>query len=136
MNSKPIIITLLCAACIGMASSIAQAEYDTSELEKLFTDKKQRAHIDAVRSGSYSDSGLQKTDRVKISGYVTRSNGKSVVWLNNKNTFDSMSVGNVKVLRSSIGKNKKVTVTVDGVPVRLRPGETWAKEAGISDIKD
>lgn len=110
------------------------AEYDDADLQKLFTDKKQRAQIDAARSGNYSDAGAQKTNQVKVSGYVTRSNGKSVVWLNNKNTLDSTRMGNVKVRQSSIGKNKKVTVTIDGVPVRLKPGETWTEGSGISDI--
>ena len=48
----------------------------------------------------------------------------------NTNTLDSPVVGNVKVHQSSIGKNKKITVSVDNKTTRLRPGETWYKETG------
>jgi hypothetical protein len=111
-------------------SVIAHADYDASDLKKLFTDQGQRAQIDAARSGKSSGSELQQTTRVNVSGYVTRSDGKSVVWVNNKNTLDSSRIGDVKVQQSSIGKNKKVTITVDGKTARLKPGESWSKETG------
>jgi len=126
MKTVLIIISLVCF----ISSGALHAEYDDADLQKLFTDKKQRAQIDAARSGNYSDAGAQKTNQVKVSGYVTRSNGKSVVWLNNKNTLDSSRIGDVKVYQSSIGKNRKVTVRVDGKTKRLKPGETWHKETG------
>jgi hypothetical protein len=111
-------------------SAVVYADYDASDLKKLFTDKGQRAQIDAARSGKSSGSELQQTTRINVSGYVTRSDGKSVVWVNNKNTLDSSRIGDVNVQQSSIGKNKKVTVTVDGKTARLKPGETWSKETG------
>jgi len=113
-----------------MYSVIAHADYDASDLKKLFTDQGQRARIDAARSGKGSGSALKQTTRVNVSGYVTRSDGKSVVWVNNKNTLDSSRIGDVKVQQSSIGKNKKVTITVDGKTARLKPGESWSKETG------
>ena len=61
---------------------------------------------------------------------MKRSDGKSVVWINNKNTLDSLRIDDVKVHQSSIGKNKKVTISVDNKTTRLRPGETWYKETG------
>jgi hypothetical protein len=126
MQIKSIIIAFLCA----MSSGALHAEYDAADLKKLFTDKKQRAQIDAVRSGNYSEAGSQKTNQVKVSGYVTRSDGKSVVWLNNKSTLDSSRLGDVKIRQSTVGKNKKVTITIDGKTNRLKPGETWLKETG------
>ena len=127
MQIKLIIMGLFCMIC----SNILYADYDAADLQKLFTDKQQRARIDATRSGKRTVSDVQKqTSKIKVSGYVTRSNGKSVVWINNANTLDSPGVGNVKVHQSSIGKNKKVTVSVDNKTTRLRPGETWYKETG------
>jgi len=111
-------------------SAIAQADYEASDLQKLFTDQSQRAQIDAARSGKSTGSEEQHTKKVNVSGYVTRSEGKSVVWVNNKNTLDSTRIGDVNVQQSSIGKNKKVTVVVDGKTARLKPGETWSKETG------
>ncbi len=112
-------------------SQALYADYDADDLNKLFTNKKQRAQIDATRAGDYTGAGTQKqTKKIKISGYVTRSDGKSVVWINNKNTLNSSTVDGVRVHRSSIGKNKKVTISVDSKTTQLRPGETWHKETG------
>ena len=117
--------------CIIIVSGLSHAEYDVSALQKLFTDKKQRILIDATRSGSASVTDvIKQTEKVKLKGYVTRSEGKSVVWLNNDNTLDSPAVGGVRVQRSSVGKNKKVAVSVEGKTVRLKPGEVWFKESG------
>ena len=131
MQVKAIIPGLLCF----MFSNLLYAGYDVTDLQKLFTDKQQRSQIDATRSGNYTTvESPQTTRQVKVTGYVTRSDGKSVVWLNNKNTLDSQKMGDVRVHQSSIGKNKKVTVTVDGAAVRLKPGETWSEDSGISDV--
>ena len=127
MQLKLIITGLLCVIC----SNVLHAEYDAADLQKLFTDKKQRARIDAKRSGGHTGSDVQQqTNKIKVSGYVTRSDGKSVVWINNKNTLDSRRIDDVKVHQSSIGKNKKVTISVDNKTTSLRPGETWYKETG------
>ncbi|GMR16437.1 MAG: hypothetical protein BMS9Abin31_0772 [Gammaproteobacteria bacterium] len=112
-----------------LCSSASHAGYDAADLKKLFTDKNQRAQIDAARSGNSSGGESQQTSKINVSGYVTRSDGKSVVWINNKNTLDSTRLGDIKVYQSSIGKNKKVTVSTDGKRKQLKPGETWLKEA-------
>ena len=130
MQVKIIIAGLLCL----LHSNLLFADYDATDLQKLFTDKRQRSQIDAVRSGNYSTSDLPQTSQIKVSGYVTRSDGKSVVWVNNKNTLDSTKMGDVRVHQSSIGKNKKVTLTVDGTAIRLKPGETWSEDSGISGV--
>lgn len=131
MQLKPV-VTGLFLLCF---SNVLYAAYDASDLKKLFTDERQRARLDAVRSGNVPvvHAGVQQTNEIVVNGYVTRSGGKSVVWLNNKNTLDGSSIGDVKVQQSSIGKNKKVTVSVDGKTTRLKPGQTWSEDAGISD---
>ena len=126
MHFKLIIIGLISMVC----SSALHADYNEDYLKKLFTDKKQRAKIDAVRSGKTFGSESQQTNEIYVNGYVTRSNGKSVVWVNNKNTLDSSKIGNVNIHQSSAGKNKKVTISVDGKTVRLKPGETWLESTG------
>ena len=128
MQFKLIITGLLCMIC----SNVLHADYDAADLQKLFTDKKQRAQIDAVRSGNIAgiESAAQQTNTVNLSGYMTRSDGKSVVWLNNKNTLDGSKVGEVKVHRPSIGKNKKVLFTVNEKNIQLKPGQVWSDDAG------
>ncbi len=129
VSAVSILLALLCA-------SVAQAEYDTANLKTLFTDKNQRAKIDAMRAGTYSDKTTQQVTRVKVQGFVTRSDGKSVVWVNNKNTIESSKAGKIKVHPASVGRNNKVGVTLDGQHIHLKPGETWHKETGkVVDIK-
>jgi hypothetical protein len=130
MQVRSIISGLLCFLC----SSALYADYDAENLQKLFTDKRQRAQIDAVRSGNYTEPGHKKIKQVYMQGYITRSDGKSVAWVNNKNTLDSAKLGEVKVQQSNMGKNKKVGVTIDGAHVHLKPGETWSEDSGISDV--
>lgn len=131
MVAKQIIIKLLLAGIFcAFSSSALHAEYDASDLKNLFTDKDQRAQIDAARSGSTSGPELKQTSQVKVSGYVTRSDGKSVVWLNNTNTLEGSTVGDVRVHQNTIGKDKTVTISVDGKTARLKPGESWSKETG------
>ena len=127
MQARKTIIGLICMLC----SSVLYADYDAEDLQKLFTDKRQRAQIDAARSGDVIGSELQRqTSKVSVTGYMTRSDGKSVVWVNNNNTLESSRIGDVRVHKSTIGKNKKVTVSVEDKTTRLRPGETWYKETG------
>ena len=106
------------------------AEYDADELGKLFTDREQRSHIDAARLGQGKNTSVRQTSKVNMNGYLTRSDGKSVVWVNDESTLESTRVGDVRVHSSSIGKNKRVTISVDGKTARLKPGETWHKETG------
>ena len=115
--------------CLCSSSSL-HAEYDPSNLKNLFTDKSQRAQIDAARSGNVSGPEVKQTSKIKVSGYITRSDGKSVVWLNNKSTLEGSKIGDVRVHQHTIGKDKKVTISVDGKTARLKPGETWSKETG------
>ena len=132
MQVKTFILSLVCI----LSNNALFAGYDEIELQKLFTDKQQRRQIDSARSGNYSINESPQTNKVEVTGYVTRSDGKSVVWVNNKNTMESSRMGDVRIHQSSIGKGKKVTVTVDGNAVRLKPGETWSEDSGISDVID
>ena len=129
MQVRSLLTVLICIIC----SAPLSAEYDVSDLKSLFTDENQRAQIDAARFGNYKESGLHKTSRVRVLGYVTRSDGKSVAWVNNNNTLESSKVNNLKVHQSSIGKNKKVGVSFDGKHIRLKPGETWSEDTGVTD---
>ena len=129
MRAKILQVTLA-GGLFFIMSSGSVASYDAADLEKLFTDKSQRAQIDAMRSGSFSGVEQKQTRKIKVSGYVTRSDGKSVVWINNKNTLENTRIGDVRVHPSSVGNNKKVTISVDNKTTRLKPGETWYKETG------
>jgi len=109
-------------------SNTSFAAYDADELQKLFTDKNQRTRIDAMRSGNAPTGETRPSNKINVNGYVTRSGGKSVVWINNENTFNSSTLGDINVKQSNTGKNKKVTINVNGRTKQLKPGETWYKD--------
>jgi len=117
-----------------MSSTPAYAEYDVNDLKKLFTDKRQRAQIDAARAGDYSGSEVQQATQVNVSGYMKRSGGKSVVWVNGTNTLESSKVGGVMVNTQTINNDNKVPVKIDGRTVYVRPGESWSEASG--NVKD
>lgn len=127
---KNILATGCTILALIFVSHPVHADYDAAKLHKLFTDRQQRAQIDAARSGSLPSDTTEVTDQVRVSGYVKRSDGKDVVWLNNQSTLESNRKGDIRVRQSDIGKDKRVTVTVDGRTVRLKPGETWHKDSG------
>ena len=109
---------------------LISADYDVQALHKLFTDKQQREKIDALRSGKTIGKDVKKSETVSVNGYVIRSDGKSVVWVNDKSTIKSSKVDDVTVYRSTVGKGKKVRVGLDGKSASLKPGETWYKDTG------
>ncbi len=135
-----ILLKILMSAVLFLSLvPVSHAEYIESDLKNLFTTKKQRAKIDAVRFGKHVVAPAKRTvkkktknKKVKVSGYVTRSDGKSVVWLNGKSTLKSSRIGSVNVRKTDI-KNNKVTVNVDGKVVQLKPGQTWTETKGVSD---
>ena len=110
--------------------SVYAAEYDESQLLNLFTDRQQRSQIEALRSGAVSDKGVRETNKINLNGYMRRSDGKSVVWVNDGNTIEGTRVDDLRVHSTSVGKDSKVTISVDGKTARLKPGETWIKETG------
>jgi hypothetical protein len=140
MRARILLVKIILTLCLSLVFiSASHAEYNESDLKNLFTTKKQRAKIDAVRFGKYVAAPVKraakkktKIKKVKISGYVTRSDGKSVVWLNGKNTLKNSRVGKVNVQKTGI-RNNKVTVSVDGKTIQLKPGQTWTETKGVSD---
>ena len=111
-------------------SMLISADYDVQALHKLFTDKQQREKIDSLRSGKTIGKEVKKSETVSVNGYVTRSGGKSVVWVNNKSTINGSKIDDVTVYRSTVGKDKKVRIGLDGKSASLKPGETWNRDTG------
>ena len=129
------LVKLAIATLLSLFYGLSYADYDAADLNKLFTDKNQRAKINATRSGKAPNVAAKKTKKITVNGYITRSDGKSVVWINNKSTLESSKIGNIKVRSNNVGKNKKVTIYVDGKIKRLKPGETWHEDANEQTSK-
>jgi hypothetical protein len=104
------------------------AQYDVDALQSFFTDKSQRKQLDIARSGKSADPEVRETRRVRVSGYMTRSDGKSVVWANGQNTIDNTRIDDVQIDTRGLNKSNQVTIRVDGKAARVKPGEAWVKE--------
>ena len=113
-------------------------DYSEQSLRTLFTSQQQRKDIESDKRGSNlsGNQELPVPSSVQVNGIVKRSNGKSVVWVNGKNTMDNATVDGVKVYSNSINAQNKVPVAIDGRRVYVKPGETWSEETGVSGVGD
>ncbi len=134
MTRKNILLMLL----ITVQTYAVAKDYSEQSLRTLFTSQQERQNIDNNRKqqGSSAEQVIVGPSSVRINGIMKRSNGKSVVWVNGKNTMDSSTVDGVKVYSNAINSKNKITVMVDGERVYLKPGEAWSEEAGVSGVGD
>ena len=109
--------------------SYANADgFDEQSLKTLFNSPSERKAINATRRGG-GGGFVSGPASVELKGVVKRSDGKSVVWINNKNTMNNSMVDGVKVYPNAMNKNNKVPVRVDGRMVYVKPGETWSEDS-------
>ena len=129
---------ILLLLCICLPLQVIAQEFSEQSLKTLFTSMQERQAIDSGRRDNKSSDGqsLVEPSSVQINGIVKRSNGKSVVWANGKNTMDSSIVDGVKLYPGSISVNNKVPVMIDGKKVYIKPGETWTQDTGGSGAGD
>lgn len=128
-------IKTLLSLSFVLSLQVSAQEYSEQSLKTLFTNPQERQMIDGNRSNhSSSDQVLATPSSVQINGIVKRSNGKSVVWVNGKNTMDTTMTDGIKVYSGSIKSNNKVPVLIDGKKIYIKPGETWSEDAGVSDV--
>lgn len=111
-------------------------DYNEQSLRSLFTSQQQRQEIDNNRNaaGSKNEPANIRPSSVHINGIVKRSNGKSVVWINGKNTLDNSIVDGVKIYSNGITEKNKIPVSVDDRTIYIKPGETWSEETGVSGV--
>ena len=112
--------------------------YNEQSLKTLFTSQQQRQDADSDRRevGSSEGQTVVGPSSIKVNGLLKRSNGESVVWVNGKSTLNSSNIDGVIVNTNSIDSKNKISVMVEGERVRLKPGETWSEESGVSGVGD
>ncbi len=119
---------LVSGLALLLVTTEVYADYDVRQLKKLFTTVQQRKHIDDMRHGKVMQLHKEKkTDRVIVSGYVKRSDGKNVVWVNGKNTLTGNSIHGIKVDPESINDLGQVILSIDGKQLKLKPGQSWSR---------
>lgn len=120
-------------------------ELTTPIFGRLFTTDKERQRIDRYRSSAFTQSA-QTSDiesskkspapsKIVLQGFVKRSNGKNVVWVNDENTLNNrLKQQGIRVNTQTIHDNR-VNLLVAGKRVTLKPGQTLQESrAGIIKI--
>ena len=127
MTRQIIILTLL------FSQHVNAAGFNEQLLKTLFTSPAERQDINAARRGGQSsgDGYVSGPASIQVNGIVSRSDGKSVVWVNGKNTMNSSMVDGVEVYSNAMNQKNKIPVRVDGRMVYVKPGETWSEETGV-----
>jgi len=129
----------------GLAQSLAASENNQS-LERLFTTLKERKVLDRARlnyianspqtldssSDDSNDKSLtgKKEPKVVLNGFITRSDGKSVVWINDSNTMgEELDKQGIKVNTKKMKRNL-IQFSVPGRKVSMKPGQAVDIENG------
>ncbi len=119
------LVTLLPALCVLLAIAPAPAAAADS-LGRLFFTPQQRQDLDRRRQANVQESALTADSLVTVNGKVSRSSGKTTVWING---VPVESIG---------GPRDPAQVTLPGgegqSSIRLKVGETHDRVRG--DMKD
>ena len=114
--------------------SAISSEYSEQELKSLFTTPEQRSALNEKRLNNKFVPDKQTFSRpasVHINGIVSRSDGKSVVWVNGQNTMKNSMVGGVKVYSDAMTSSHKIPVMIDGRKVYIKPGDSWKDNIAV-----
>lgn len=121
----PKLVTLLAALCVLLAIAPAPAAA-ADNLGRLFFTPQQRLDLDRRRQANIQESGLTAESLITVNGKVSRSSGKTTVWVNGV------------PLEGIGGSRDPAHVTLPGgegeSSVRLKVGETH--DRGRGDMKD
>lgn len=126
-----IMLTLIALQCDIHAYS---KEYNGKELLSLFTTPSQRQSLNAKRLNAKvqpEKPTMVGPTSVHIDGVVSRNDGKSVVWINGKNTMKNSMVDGVKVYSNSMTSSHKIPVMIDGRKVYIKPGDSWSDNSSL-----
>jgi hypothetical protein len=118
-------LLLLCAA-LAPRAAIAQ------DLGRLFFTPEQRDALDARRKARLPDkpTALAPSPTTRIDGSVTRSSGRSTLWIDGAAVPDGTQPEGLRIRRSSDASRVIVVVGEDGRRIDLRVGETLDRASG------
>lgn len=112
---------------------VAVPAYGEDSLQRLFTTKKERAELEQRRHHGVRDevkSTLPTADNVKMKGYILRSDGKNVVWYNDKSTLHPQGdSADITIGKTEIEKRRVPVGLPEGV-VYLKPGQSYSRDEG------
>lgn len=120
----------LLAALLGAGPAAGQ------ELERLFFTPEQRATLDARRAARLPDkpAAAEILPTTRVDGFVTRSSGRSTVWVDGEALPEGLQLEGLRVRRGKDPSKVTVTVGEEGRRTELRVGETLDRSSG--EVKD
>jgi hypothetical protein len=124
---------LLLAALTSAGSAHAQ------ELGRLFFTPEQRAALDARRAARLPDkpAAIAESPTTRVDGFVTRSSGRSTVWVDGEALPDGVQPEGLRVRRGRDPGKVNVTVGENARRIELRVGETLDRATGeVKDVMD
>jgi hypothetical protein len=121
---------LLACALLAPRAVVAQ------ELGRLFFTPEQRDALDARRRARLPDkpAALAPSPRTRVDGSVSRSSGRSTVWLDGVAVPDGTQPEGLRIRRGGDPSRVSVIVGEEGRRVELRVGETLDRATGA--VKD
>lgn len=117
------------AVVLGPAPVAAQ------ELGRLFFTPEQRAALDARRAARLPDkpAAAQESPTTRVDGFVSRSSGRSTMWVDGEPLQDGAQPEGLRVQRSRDTGKLTVTFGEQARRIEIRVGETLDRSTG--DVK-
>lgn len=130
MRPLNLLLTIL-ACCAASASGPAVAESDDVWLGRLFYTPERRAILERQRQYNIMEARALEGATLSLDGVITRSSGKTTVWINGKasDESDAERTGtHIKVNRNAPGS--AVLSTGETTPTALKVGESINRGTG------
>lgn len=124
------------AALVLLCAALAPRVVTAQDLGRLFFTLEQRAALDARRKARLPDKPAvaAPSPTTRIDGSVTRSSGRSTLWVDGAAVPDGVQPDGLRIRRSGDAGRVTVTVGEDNRRIDVRVGETLDRATG--EVKD
>jgi hypothetical protein len=125
------------AAAVLACALLAPAAGGAQELGRLFFTPEQRDALDARRKARLPDkpAAVAASPTTRLNGYVTRSSGKSTVWLDGYAVPENVQPEGLNVRRGSDPSRVTLILGEDRRRVDMRVGQTVDRATGeVTDV--
>jgi hypothetical protein len=134
---------LILASSLLIGMPICAAETVKHPIGRLFFTPTERASLDIIRQNSKAPDKVIKAEEtaiesdieieavakpapVTLNGYVSRSDGKNTVWVNNRTATEKSVVGNINVGKlQTTTRQVQISLSGSGKAVKLKPGQIY-----------
>ena len=125
------------AAALLSCALLAPAAGGAQELGRLFFTPEQRDALDARRRARLPDkpaAAVSASPTTRLDGYVTRSSGKSTLWLDDYAVPENVQPEGLRVRRGRDASHVTVILGESGRRIDVRVGETVDRATG--EVRD